>query len=183
MSEKWKKSWKSSKKAKKQRMYRANAPYHLRKKFLSVKLSDDLQDTIGKKTLPVRSGDKVEVMRGEHKGLSSLVDRVDYTNYKVYLTDIERERVDGTEAKIALEPSNLKLVKLELEDERRISEVELSEEEKKEIEAEDEKEEKKESEETEEDEVEEEESEETEEDDSEEAEESEKEGSKDKGDK
>ncbi len=180
MSEKWKKSWKSSKKAKKQRMYRANAPYHLRKKFLSVKLSDDLQDTIGKKTLPVRSGDKVEVMRGEHKGLSSLVDRVDYTNYKVYLTDIERERVDGTEAKIALEPSNLKLVKLELEDERRISEVELSEEEKKEIEAEDEKEEQEETEEAEETEVTEEKS---EEDDSEEAEESEKEGSKDKGDK
>ncbi len=130
MTQKWKKSWKSSKKPSKQRKYRLNAPYHLRKKFLSVSLSDNLKEKMGTSSIPVRTGDKAEIMRGDYEGLSGTVDRVDYTNYKVYLSNIERERVDGTETKVAFDPSNLRLVKLELEDNKRIEKYELSEKEK-----------------------------------------------------
>ncbi len=136
MSQKWKKSWKSSKNPSKQRKYRANAPYHLRKKFLSITLSDELEEKMGTSSIPVRTGDKAEIMRGDYEGLSGTVDRVDYTNYKVYLNNIERERVDGTETKVALDPSKLRLVKLELEDTKRIEKYELSEIEKEAIKAE-----------------------------------------------
>ena len=140
MSEKWKKSWKSSKQPKKQRKYRANAPYHLKKKFLSAKLSEDLEDKLGTGTLPVREGDEVEIMRGEFSGLSGKVEDVDYDSYRVYLDSIDRERVDGTDTKIALDPSNIKLTKLELDDERRLEKYEITEEEKQDIKAEEEEE-------------------------------------------
>lgn len=140
MSEKWKKSWKSSKKPKKQRKYRANAPYHLKNKFLSAKLSDDLKNKVGTGTLPIRVGDKTEIMRGEYSGISGKVEEVDYDDYKVYLDSVDRERVDGTEAKIPLDPSNLKITKLELEDERRLEKYDVSEEEKQDIKVKEEKE-------------------------------------------
>ncbi len=133
MSNKWKKSWKSSKQPSKQKKYRENAPYHHRNKFLSAKLSDDLKDKIGTGTLPVRKGDKAEIMRGDYEGLSGTVDQIDYTDYKIYINGINRERVDGTETKVAIDPSNVKLIKLELEDHKRVEKYELTEEEKEEI--------------------------------------------------
>lgn len=141
MSENWKKSWKSSKKIKKQRKYRANAPYHHRDKFLSAGLNDELKDKIGTKTLPVKEGDKAEILRGDFSGLSGKVENVDYDDYKVYLNGIDRERVDGTEASVAIDPSNIRLTKLELDDERRLKKYEVSEEDKAEIQAEEEPEE------------------------------------------
>ncbi|MDY6777184.1 MAG: 50S ribosomal protein L24 [Candidatus Nanohaloarchaea archaeon] len=137
----WNKNWKRSEQPAKQRKYRANAPYHIRKKFLSAHLSESLQERVGTSSLPVREGDKAEIMRGDWAGLSGRVDRIDYDNYKVYLDGIEQERVDTTEAKAALDPSNLKLTKLELDDERRLAKYEISEEDREEIRAEDEAEE------------------------------------------
>ena len=138
MSEKWKKSWKGSKQPRKQRKYRANAPYHLKKKFLSATLSDELEEKLGTGTLPVREGDEVEIMRGEFSGLSGKVQDIDYDDYRIYLDSIDRERVDGTDTKVALDPSNLRLIKLELDDERRLEKFEITEEEKQDIKAEEE---------------------------------------------
>ncbi|MDY6789337.1 MAG: 50S ribosomal protein L24 [Candidatus Nanohaloarchaea archaeon] len=132
----WKKSWKSSEKPKKQRKYRSNAPKHQRSKFLSARLEESVRDRVGTKTLPIREGDRAEIMRGDHKGDEGLVDRVDYREYKVYLEGVERERVDTTNAKIAVDPSNLKITKLKLEDNRRLEKYEISEDEKEEIKAE-----------------------------------------------
>ncbi len=130
----WKKSWKNSSDPTKQRKFRRNAPYHHRKKFVTAHLDESVQDRVGTRSLPVREGDEAEVMRGDWAGLSGRVEEIDYDRYKVYVDGIEREAVDGTDSRIALDPSNLKLVKLNLDDERRIKE-ELSEEDREEIQA------------------------------------------------
>ncbi len=79
----WTKSWKSSRKPSKQRKYRDNAPLHHRHKFLKAKLSDKWQDKLSFSSLSLREGDKVKVMRGDHKGEKGEVSNVDYDDLRV----------------------------------------------------------------------------------------------------
>ncbi len=129
----WSREWKSSKNPSKQRKYRSNAPYHHRGRFLSVHLSGKVKDRVGTRSLPVRAGDKVRVMRGDHSGKTGEVDRVDPDEQKVYVNGIDRETVSGSEVEIALRPSNLEITRLNLDDDRRLEKYEVSEEEKEEI--------------------------------------------------
>ncbi|MDY6771515.1 MAG: 50S ribosomal protein L24 [Candidatus Nanohaloarchaea archaeon] len=134
----WNKNWQSSEKPGKQRKHRENAPYHQRKKFLSARLADDVRDRVGTKTLPLREGDKAEIMRGEWSDATGRVEDVDYEDKKVYISGVETERVDTSDAKIPIDPSNLKITKLDLDDEERLAKYEVSEEDRQEIEAADE---------------------------------------------
>lgn len=132
----WSSDWKASKQPRKQRKYRANAPHHHRGKLLNAALADDVQDKVGTNSLPVREGDKAKVMRGDFAGKTSSVHHVDREDGTVYLEDVERETVSGSETRIAIAPSNLQLVKLNLDDPRRIAKYDVSEEDKEAIEAE-----------------------------------------------
>ena len=76
-----------SKQPRKQRKALYNAPAHARGKHLSASLSKDLREKVGSRTLPVRSGDKVRVLRGDFKGHEGEVLSVDYGSYKVTIED------------------------------------------------------------------------------------------------
>ena len=67
MKKKFSTSWISSTQPRKQRKYRANAPLHTKHKFLSANLSKSLRQKYGKRSLPLRKGDEVLVMRGSFK--------------------------------------------------------------------------------------------------------------------
>ena len=67
-----------SKQPRKQRKALYNAPAHARGKHLSASLSKDLREQVGKRSLPVRSGDKVRVLRGDFAGHEGEVLTVDY---------------------------------------------------------------------------------------------------------
>jgi len=108
----WSPKWKSSKSPRKQRKYRYNAPLHIRRKFLSVHLSKELREKLGKRAIPVRKGDEVVVMRGKYKKMSGKVSRVDLKECKVYIEGITRKKVAGTEIPVKFEPSNLMIVRL-----------------------------------------------------------------------
>lgn len=136
MAKDWSRNWKSSVQPQKQRKYRENAPYHQRQQFLTAHLADDLQDKIGTRTLPIREGDKVTVMRGDHTGETGRVDRIDREEYVVYVDGIDRETVSGSEEKVPLDPSNVKLTKLDLDDAERVAKYEVSEEERQEMQVE-----------------------------------------------
>lgn len=119
MRQKWSNKWVSSVQPRKQRKYRHNAPLHVRHKFLSANLSKDLRKRYGKRSLPIRQGDEVEVTRGSSKKLKGNVTRVDLTRLKVYVDEIKVKKVDGSEITKPLEPSNLRITKLSLDDKRR----------------------------------------------------------------
>ena len=107
-------NWKSSKKPKKQRKYRANAPLHLRKNLLRTHLSNDLSKKFGKRTCRIITGDKVKVMKGQFKGKTGKIDRVNTKNQKVYVTGIEHQKTDGTKIQIPISASNLMITELNL---------------------------------------------------------------------
>lgn len=115
---KWSSKWKSSKNPKKQRKYRYNAPLHVKHKLLSVHLSEELRKKYKKRSLPIRKGDEVIVLRGKYKKKTGKVSKVDLKKLKVYVEGITRKRVAGTEIQVPLEPSNLMIISLQ-EDKKR----------------------------------------------------------------
>ncbi len=119
MKQKWSSKWKASKQPRKQRKFRINAPMHVRHKFMAAHISPDLRRQFRKRSIPVRKGDEIRVMKGGSKGLTGSVERVDLKKLKVYVGGINIKKVDGSEVLIALEPSNLMITKLNLDDKMR----------------------------------------------------------------
>jgi len=113
------KSWKSSKQPRKQIKYRANAPLNIKNKFLSIHLSKDLKTKHKKRNITVRKGDTVKILRGQFKGKSGKVDRVDTKKTKVFIQGIEVPKKDGTNTFYPFNPSNLMITELNLDDKKR----------------------------------------------------------------
>ena len=109
-----------SKQPRKQRKALYNAPAHARVKQLSASLSKDLRADLGKRTLPVRTGDKVRVLRGDFKGHEGEVLSVDYNSYKVTVEEVTLSKPDGTATFLPVDPSNLVIIDANLKDDRRI---------------------------------------------------------------
>jgi large subunit ribosomal protein L24 len=112
----------------KQRRRFHNAPAHLRHKFMAAPLSPELISSKGAKTLPVRKGDTVRVMRGDHTGFEGKVSRVDLKRYRIFLEGLTREKVDGTNIFVSVHPSKVMIKNLKLEDKWRKAIVEGKEE-------------------------------------------------------
>jgi len=115
------KSWNSSKQPRKQRKYRYNAPLHVLASFVSVNLSSDLRKKYATRSVRVRKGDTVKVLRGVHRGKTGKVERVSLKYTKLYVSGIETQRKDGTKGHIPLEPSNTQIISL-LTDKKRFAE-------------------------------------------------------------
>ena len=109
-----------SKQPRKQRKALYNAPAHARGKHLSASLSKDLRAKVGKRSLPIRTGDKVSVVRGDFKGHEGEVLSVDYTSYKVTIEEVTLSKPDGTATFLPVDPSNLVIIEADLKDDRRI---------------------------------------------------------------
>ena len=112
-------TWKSSVQPRKQRKYRYNAPSNVRRKFLTVNLTKDLRVKHGKRNVTLRKGDKVKVLRGNYRSKTGTVDRIDLANLKVYVSNIEISKKDGSKAKVPLNPTNLQIIELKLDDKKR----------------------------------------------------------------
>ncbi len=115
-------TWNASKQPRKQRKYRYNAPHHIRGSFLHATLAKDLREKHGTRSLRVRKGDKVRVLRGTFKGREGKVDKVDTTRSKVYVTKVEIVKKDGaTKVPYGMNASNLMIVELDTTDKRRLA--------------------------------------------------------------
>ncbi len=112
-------TWKNSKKQRKQRKYRLNAPLHIKQKFVHTHLSKDLRKKYGKRSVGLKKGDKVKIMRGQFKKQEGKVEKIDLRSSKIFVSGIEITKKDGTKKMIALHPSNLMVSELSLEDKLR----------------------------------------------------------------
>jgi len=106
----------SSKKPSKQRKRFFNAPLHKRGKIMSVHLSPELREKYKVRSLPIRKGDRVRIMRGDAKGMEGKVVRVDRKKYRVYIEGVTRTNQRGEEVLIPIHYSNLMLIDLDLSD-------------------------------------------------------------------
>ena len=108
-----------SKKPRKQRKFLYEAPLHLRKKMIASHLSKELREKYKRRSLPLRVGDEVEVMRGKFKGKSGKVVKIDTKKYRVYVEGVMIKKTSGEEKLFPLHPSKLKIINLDLSDEWR----------------------------------------------------------------
>ncbi|MBT3836010.1 50S ribosomal protein L24 [Candidatus Woesearchaeota archaeon] len=113
------KTWNKSTQPRKQRKFRYKAPLHIRQKLVRVNLYKDLREKHGKRNAQVCVGDKVKIMRGQFTKKEGKVERVDLKREKVYVTSIEKIKKNGTKFLVALSPSNLMIVELNLKDKKR----------------------------------------------------------------
>ncbi len=119
MKKDFSKSWKSSIQPRKQRKYTANAPLHIRNSFISSHLSKDLIKKHSKRNVRARIGDKVKIMRGQFKGKTGKIERVNTKYSKVFVSGMDFTKKDGSKAFYPIHPSNLLITELNLSDRRR----------------------------------------------------------------
>jgi len=101
-----------SKQPRKQRLARYKAPQHVKRKFLSAPLSSELQTKHGCKSMPVRKGDKVRVVRGDFKKLEGEVTGVNLKRGVIYVEGATVTKVDGTQTQRPIHPSKVTIVQL-----------------------------------------------------------------------
>ncbi len=119
MKRKFSTSWKASKNPGKQRKYSANAPLHLKRKFLSVNLSKELRKKQGKRNIPVRKGDIIKILRGKFKGKQGKVTEVKVKKSKIIIEGIQIKKQDGSKVNVPMKASNLQIIELNMEDRKR----------------------------------------------------------------
>jgi len=100
----------------KQRKRLFQAPLHIRYKQFSAPLSPELKASHNTRSVPVRVGDTVKIMRGDRKGFEGKVTRVDRQKYRIFVEGITREKVDGSAIQIPIHPSKVMIIRLNLDD-------------------------------------------------------------------
>lgn len=100
----------------KQRKRLFQAPLHIRYKQFSAPLSPELKASHNTRSVPVRVGDTVKILRGDRKGFEGKVTRVDRQKYRIFVEGITRERVDGSTIQIPIHPSKVMIIHLKLDD-------------------------------------------------------------------
>ncbi len=112
-------SFKSSKKPRKQRVYRKKAPLHIKQKFASCHLSKDLKKKHNLRSMILKKGDKIKVVRGQHKGKTGAVDKVFLRDEKAIIGGIEISKKDGSKTPYKITISNMIITELNLDDKKR----------------------------------------------------------------
>jgi large subunit ribosomal protein L24 len=116
-----------SKQPRKQRNERASAALHERQDLVRATLTDDLREEYDQRSVRVNEGDTVEVMRGDFAGDSGEVLDVDLTDVTISVEDVTIEAADGEEVPRRLEPSNVRVTDLNLDDDLRVARLESEE--------------------------------------------------------
>lgn len=121
MKRRFSSAWVSSKQVRKQRKYRYNAPLHTKHSFLNAHLSEDLSTKYGKRSLPLRKGDEVLVMRGTFRKKKGKILSIDLKRTRITIEGLERTKRDGTKINVFFHPSAVMLQTLGSDDKERIS--------------------------------------------------------------
>ncbi len=119
MEKEYSNAWKRSSSPRKQIKYRNNAPLHIKRKFLSARLSKELSQKYKVRSMPVRKGDKVKIVRGTYAGHTGKIDFVKTKNERIFIDGTDRTKTDGTKSLYPIHPSNVIIQDLVLTDKNR----------------------------------------------------------------
>ena len=108
-----------SKQPRKQRKFQYQAPLHLRHKMMSVNLSPELREEYKRRSLPIRKGDTVKLLRGDVKDHEGKVEKVDLKHYRLMIEGMSVQKPDGNQIYHPVHPSNLMIVEMEMDDDER----------------------------------------------------------------
>lgn len=107
--------------ARKSRKFNALKPLHLKRKDVSSHISKELKQKLKTKvrSIVVKKGDTVKVMRGTDKGKTGRVIKIMHTERKAFVEGIAKKNAKGKELPVPLQPSNLMIIDLALDNHRK----------------------------------------------------------------
>ncbi len=97
------------------------APLHRKSKQVSATLSEELRRQYGRRSVRVRKGDTVRVMRGEYKGIEGKVQRVHVKDCRLEIEGLQREKVRGDKVPVLIHASKVMVIALDMGDKLRES--------------------------------------------------------------
>lgn len=111
-------------KPRKQRKLLFSAPPHRRNKLLHAHLSKELRNKYHIRSIRVRTGDSVVVIRGDSKGHEGKIARVDTERGFVYIEGLTMKDSRGRTILKPVHASKVIVTKLDLSDEKRRAKLE-----------------------------------------------------------
>ena len=110
-----------SRQPRKQRKARYAAPLHERQKLAHAHISKEARKKHGvkRRSVAVRAGDKVKIVRGKFRSHTGKVSSVDLKDLKVYVEGAVARKAKGAEVLAAIEPSNLVILEMDMSDKKR----------------------------------------------------------------
>jgi large subunit ribosomal protein L24 len=121
MKKKFSSKWKASGKQRKQRKYIANAPLHLRRKFISANLSKELRKKYNVRSISLKKGDKIKVMRGKFKKKTGKISTIDLSKARASVEGLQIQKKDGTKVNVFFSASNLQILEMNFDKKRKKS--------------------------------------------------------------
>jgi large subunit ribosomal protein L24 len=121
MKTKFNKNWIKSKQPRKKRKYIANAPLHIKRKFLSSNLSKELRKKQNKKNIPVKKGDTIKIMRGKFKNKKGKIQKVFTKLSRITIEGIQVKKQDGSKTSVKIRPCNVQIIELNTDDTKRFN--------------------------------------------------------------
>jgi len=111
---------KSKQPRKQRRWLYKTSKLHERHRLLHATLSKELRKKYGKRSLRIRKGDKVKIMRGDFAGHEGKVLEVDMKRCIIKVDGATVTKADGTEVAVPIHPSNVMITDLgEIDDVRK----------------------------------------------------------------
>jgi large subunit ribosomal protein L24 len=101
-----------SKKPRKQRAMIYSGSIQVRRKLACAHLSKELREKFGRRSLAVRKGDKVRVLRGDFRRHEGEVTRVDRKRGVIYVEGVTVVKADGSAVQRPVHPSNVEIIEL-----------------------------------------------------------------------
>ncbi len=86
---------------------------------MRARLTKELSTKYNTRSLRVRKGDKVIVLRGQFKKKEGLVERLDIARERVFIAGVEFEKKNGSKVSYPVHPSNVMITTVVDDDKRR----------------------------------------------------------------
>jgi large subunit ribosomal protein L24 len=133
-----------SSKSKKQRLYHHKKALHRKQQDLAGQANKKLRQQLGVRSIALRKGDTVKVVRGTKKGTRGKITAVDYKKGVIFVDKLVRKKASGEEIPLPIHASKTLVLEIDKSDAKRFKGKKIQREEKKqpEIKKEEKKEEK-----------------------------------------
>ncbi len=114
-------TWNASSQPRKQRAYLLRVPMHIKSALMKSHVDKKLQTKVKARSLRVRTGDTVKIMRGSFKNKIGKVERIDVKTSRVYIAGVEKIKKDGSKIFLGVKPHILLITEIDTTDKRRFA--------------------------------------------------------------
>jgi large subunit ribosomal protein L24 len=99
-----------------QRRAIAKADLYHRRKMLSAHLSKELKKQYKRRSMSLRKGDEVKIIKGEYFGKVGEVTGINLKKQVIFVNNVVLKKTVGTEKQAPIKPSNIVITSLKLDD-------------------------------------------------------------------